>query len=54
VAIPVPLLVGVVVLAVSLVCVGFDFGFVTVVVRGVVLIGGKHGLLDASLAIGTK
>ena len=53
-AIPVPLLVVFVVLAVSLVCVGFVFGFVTVVVRGVVLTGGKHGLLDASIAIGIK
>ena len=43
---------GVAVLAGGLVGVGFVLGVVAVVVRGVVFIGGKHGVLDVSLAAG--
>jgi len=54
VALLVPLLVGVAVLVGCLICVVFVFGVVALVVRGVVLIGRKHGLLDVSLAIRTR
>ena len=46
----VPLLDGVADLAGVLVGVGFVLGVVAVVVSGVVFIGGKHGVLDISLA----
>lgn len=45
------LLVGVAVMAVGLVCVFFALGVVAVIVNGVVFIGGKHGVLEVSLAI---
>lgn len=45
------LLVGVAVMAVGLVCVFFVLGVVAVIVNGVVFIGGKHGVLEVSLAI---
>lgn len=48
------LLVGVAVMAVGLVCVFFVLGVVVVIVNGVVFIGGKHGVLDVSLAIRSK
>ena len=48
----VPLLDGVADLAGVLVGVGFVLGVVAVVVSGVVFIGGKHGVLDISLAAG--
>ena len=54
VALLVPLLDGLAGLVGCVICVVFVFGVVVLVVSGVVLIGGKHGLLDVSIAIRSK